>query len=103
MVAKPKESGQLLGLHTSIALSLETRNGHPRLFVWHHEKTGIKPVGEEELINLRIPVRDRRKGGLGRIEVAILAQKRIYRKRGPACGALHTANRRTRPGNVARK
>ncbi|MCH7917243.1 MAG: undecaprenyl/decaprenyl-phosphate alpha-N-acetylglucosaminyl 1-phosphate transferase [Planctomycetes bacterium] len=74
---------------TSIALSLETRNGHPRLFVWHREKTGIKPVGEEELIHLRIPVRDRRKGGLGRIEVAIPAHKQSIESAGRR-GALFT-------------
>ena len=82
-----EKAGDILGC-TSLSLSMETRNGHPRLFAWHHEKNGTKAIDEVDLIHLRSPLRDRRMGGLGRslgrIEVALLAQK----------GSIESAGRR---------
>jgi len=78
-----EKAGDILGC-SSLSLSMETRSGRPRLFVWQQEKNGIESVDEAELIHLRIPLRDRRKGGLGLIEVAILAQK----------GSIESAGRR---------
>ena len=82
-----EKAGTILGC-TSLSLSMETRSGHPRLFVWHHERNGTKAIDEADLIHLRIPLRDRRQGGLGRslgrIEVAFLAQE----------GSIESAGRR---------
>ena len=76
-----KKAGNIFGCAT-ISLSLKTRKGHLRLFVWQHEKNGNQSIDEAELIHLRIPIKDRRKGGLGRIEVGIPAQERSIESAG---------------------